>query len=171
MDAVQEPNQAFGARVRQLREARGIGLRRFAKVVELSPTYLSKVERGQLPPPAEDKVLAIARELDQDPDILLAMAGRVATDVTEVIKRHPRELSPLIRLAGTSHAVPAVARIVAQILTNHEKSYISVSANDPKLIDRIRQAVKGAKEGGKTGCLFVVIDNLNELEKAGTESL
>ena len=75
MDAVQEPNQAFGARVRQLREARGIGLRRFAKVVELSPTYLSKVERGQLPPPAEDKVLAIARELDQDPDILLAMAG------------------------------------------------------------------------------------------------
>ena len=71
----------------------GIGLRRFAKAVELSPTYLSRVERGQLLPPAQDKVLAIARELDQDPDVLLAMGGRVASDLIEEIKGHRGSLA------------------------------------------------------------------------------
>ena len=44
----------------------------------MSPAYLSMVERDELAPPAEDKVLAIAEVLDQDQDVFLALAGRVA---------------------------------------------------------------------------------------------
>ena len=32
------------------------GLREMAKMIGVSPTYLSKVERDEFPPPAEDKV-------------------------------------------------------------------------------------------------------------------
>jgi len=37
-----------------------------------SPTYLSKVERDEFPPPAEDKVKAIAQIIKRDTDELLA---------------------------------------------------------------------------------------------------
>jgi len=89
--------ERFGARVRRLREGRDIGLRPFARMVGISATYLSKVERGELPPPAEDRVKEIARLLDQDPDELLALAGRVASDLGEIIKERPREMASFLR--------------------------------------------------------------------------
>ena len=70
--------QGFGATIRKLREERGIGLRQFARMIEVSATYLSKIEREELPPPAEGRVKEIARLLEQDPDELLALAGKVA---------------------------------------------------------------------------------------------
>jgi len=103
----------FGATVRRLREERKIGLRRFAQAVGMSPTYLSKVERDEFPPPAEEKVLAIARALDQDPDELLALAGRVASDLSAIIQRQPREMASFLRAA--SGLTPAdLKRLAAQ---------------------------------------------------------
>lgn len=87
----------FGRRVRQRREELEIGLRELARRVALSPAYLSMVERGELPPPAEDKVVALARELKFEPDELLASAGRVADEVTELVRSHADELPDLIR--------------------------------------------------------------------------
>lgn len=50
---------SFGATVLRLREERKIGLRKFAEMVGMSPTYLSKVERDDFNPPSEEKVRAI----------------------------------------------------------------------------------------------------------------
>ena len=52
--------KSFGALVRREREAKEIGLREMAKKIGVSPTYLSKVERDDFRPPAEDKVRKIA---------------------------------------------------------------------------------------------------------------
>ena len=89
-------NERFGPLVRREREAKEIGLREMAKMIGVSPTYLSKVERDEFAPPAEDKVKAIARILDQDVDELLALAGRVASDVTDIIKKNP-EMATFLR--------------------------------------------------------------------------
>ncbi len=89
--------ERFGAFVRREREAKEIGLREMAKLIGVSPTYLSKVERDEFAPPAEDKVKAIAKIIGCDTDDLLARAGRVSTDITEIIKRHPVELAALLR--------------------------------------------------------------------------
>lgn len=98
-----EENLPFGATVRQLREESGVSLRRFAGRIGMSPAYLSKIERDEFAPPAEDKVRAIAEQLGQDPDEMLALAGRVSSDLPEIIMRHPREMSALLRsLAGAS---------------------------------------------------------------------
>ena len=67
-----------------------------AKMIGVSPTYLSKVERDEFPPPAEDKVKAIAKIIGCDADDLLARAGRVSTDISDIIKRHPVELAALL---------------------------------------------------------------------------
>ena len=71
-----------------------------AKKVGVSPTYMSTVERDEFPPPAEDKVRAIAEILGCDVDDLLARARRVSSEITDIIKRHPVELAALQRTAN-----------------------------------------------------------------------
>jgi len=46
--------EKFGAFIRRERGGKEIGLREMAKMIGVSPTYLSKVERDEFPPPAED---------------------------------------------------------------------------------------------------------------------
>lgn len=91
------PDDRFGAFVRREREAKEIGLREMAKMIGVSPTYLSKVERDEFPPPVEGKVRAIAKIIKCDADDLLARAGRVSSDISDIIKRHPVELAALLR--------------------------------------------------------------------------
>ena len=92
-------NMKFGAFMRARREAKEIGLREMAKMIGVSPTYISKVERDEFPPPAEDKVRLIAGVIDCDVDELLARAGKVATDLSDIIKRNPVEVAALLRTA------------------------------------------------------------------------
>ncbi len=89
--------EKFGAFIRREREGKEIGLREMAKMIGVSPTYLSKVERDEFLPPAEDKVKAIAQIIGCDADHLLARAGRVSTDISDIIKRQPVELAALLR--------------------------------------------------------------------------
>jgi transcriptional regulator with XRE-family HTH domain len=105
--------ERFGAFVRREREAREIGLREMAKMIGVSPTYLSKVERDEFAPPAEDKVKAIAQIIECDADNLLARAGRVSTDIADIIRRHPVELAALLR---TTQGLTAddIARLARQ---------------------------------------------------------
>jgi transcriptional regulator with XRE-family HTH domain len=91
------PKETFGVFVRRAREGKEIGLRAMAKMIGVSPTYLSKVERDEFSPPTEDRVRAIAKIIDCDADDLLARAGRVSTDISDIIKRHPVELAALLR--------------------------------------------------------------------------
>jgi transcriptional regulator with XRE-family HTH domain len=89
----------FGALVRREREVKEIGLREMAKMIGVSPTYLSKIERGDFDPPAEDKVRKIAAIIGRDADELLALAGRVASDLTDIIRQRPREMADFLRAA------------------------------------------------------------------------
>ncbi len=97
-----EEQAPFGATVRQLREELGVSLRRFAARIGMSPAYLSKIERDEFAPPAEDKVRAIAEQLGQDPDVMLALADRISSDLPPIIMRHPREMAALLRALATA---------------------------------------------------------------------
>ena len=88
-------------------------MREMAKMIGVSPTYMSKVERDEFPPPAEDKVRAIANIIRCDVDELLALAGRVSSDVAEIIKRQPAELAALLRTANGMSA-EQIARLTRQ---------------------------------------------------------
>jgi HTH-type transcriptional regulator, competence development regulator len=110
----------FGALVRREREAKEIGLREMAKKIGISPTYLSKIERGDFDPPAEDKVRKIAEIIGRDPDELLALAGRVASDLTDIIRQRPRELADFLRTAKGLSAED-IARLARQAQRAKEK--------------------------------------------------
>ena len=89
--------EKFGEFVRRERKAKEIGLREMAKMIGVSPTYLSKIERDEFPPPAEDKVRKIAAIIGCDADDLLARADRVSSDLSEIIKRRPVQVAALLR--------------------------------------------------------------------------
>jgi transcriptional regulator with XRE-family HTH domain len=95
-------NGGFGEYIRQRREAlresdRQFSVRQVAQRVEIEPSYLSKIERGQQPPPSEQTIRALARELDEDPDVLLALAGKVSKDLLAIIRRRPKVFAQVIR--------------------------------------------------------------------------
>jgi transcriptional regulator with XRE-family HTH domain len=109
----------FGDYVRQRREEllakdRQYSLRRVAASIEVEPSYLSKVERGEQPPPSEKTILALARELGEDPDVLLALAGKVSSELQEIIRRRPQLFAQLIRELKhlPDHAILRVVREV-----------------------------------------------------------
>ena len=72
-------------------------VRQVAERVGIEPSYLSKVERDQGSPPAEDTLRRLALELNVEPDLLLALAGKVSKELQDVIRRRPLLFAQLIR--------------------------------------------------------------------------
>jgi transcriptional regulator with XRE-family HTH domain len=79
----------FGEHIRQWREERGVGLRQFAKAIGVSPTFVSKMERGTGPLPGEETIRKMAAYFGKNPDALLALANKVAADVLAIIMKEP----------------------------------------------------------------------------------
>jgi transcriptional regulator with XRE-family HTH domain len=93
---------SFGEYVRKQRERLKsqdpeFSVRRVAARVGIEPSYLSKIERAEQPPPSEKTIVALAKELDADPDILLALAGKISSDLGRIIRKRPQLFSELIR--------------------------------------------------------------------------
>ena len=89
----------FGAIIRAARESKDISLRALAKRIEVSPTFLSKVETEDWKP-KEDKLRKIAAILELDADDLVARVDRVPSDVADILKKHgaKSELATLLRI-------------------------------------------------------------------------
>ena len=109
----------FGSYIRKRRESlnikeEGFSVRKVAEKIGVEPAFLSKVERDIVSPPSEAKIIALAKLLNEDPDILLAMAGKVSTDILKIIQKRPVLFADLIRKLKTEpdHAVLRVVRSV-----------------------------------------------------------
>jgi len=109
----------FGAYVREVRERLRnadprFSLRQVAQRIHVQPAYLSQVERGNVAPPSEVTIGRLAKDLGEDLDVLLALAGKVADDLREVIRRRPVLFAELLRSlrAAPTHAVLRVVREV-----------------------------------------------------------
>jgi HTH-type transcriptional regulator, competence development regulator len=91
--------ESLGQHIRKKREEKGLGLREMARKVDISPTYLSRVETDEeTTPPSEDTLRTIADVLDTSLDELMHLAGRVPSDVGDMIKRDP-DLPQFLRTA------------------------------------------------------------------------
>ena len=75
----------------------GYSVRQVAERLGIEPSYLSKVERDIGSPPSEETLVRLAADLDLDPDVVLALAGKVSSDLREVIRKRPQLFGQLIR--------------------------------------------------------------------------
>lgn len=68
-------------------------------MVKRTPTYISKIERDELPPPAEEIIREMARILKQDMDDMITLAGKIPSDLPDIIRRQPKEMALMLRTA------------------------------------------------------------------------
>jgi len=110
----------FGQYIRDKRERlkaqdRSYSVRQVAMRMGVEPSYLSKIERGDLKAYlTEDKIRALAEDLGEDPDVLLALSGKISQDVQEIIRKRPLLFAQLIRELKDmpDHAVLRIVREV-----------------------------------------------------------
>jgi len=109
----------FGQYVRDVREHRrredrSFSVRQVAQRIGVEPAYLSKIERDQVSPPSEETIRRLAAELGEDADLLLAMAGKVSSDLREIILGRPQLFAELLRQLK-NQPDNAILRIVREI--------------------------------------------------------
>lgn len=109
----------FGEHIRQARQAiqegdRAFSLRQVAARVGIEPAYLSKIERGVFPPPSEEVIVKLAVVLGEDKDVLLALAGKLSSDLQQIIMQRPSLFAELLRQLREvpDHAILRVVREV-----------------------------------------------------------
>ena len=91
------PDYARSRREELRSHDRRYSLRQVAERIGIEPSYLSKIERGEQAPPSEEKIVALARDLNEDPDVMLALAGKVSSDLQQIIRKRPQLFAELIR--------------------------------------------------------------------------
>jgi len=108
---------SFGAFIREKREElretdKAFSLRKVAQHIGVEPAYLSKIERDVFPPPSEEVIRRLAAALRLDADILLAMAGKVSSDLQAIIQKRPALFAQMIRQLKNvpDHAILKVVR-------------------------------------------------------------
>ena len=82
----------FGQRVRQLRKERRLTQRQLATKLEVSDTYVSKVETENLQFgdfPSEKFICKLAKTLDAEEDELLLMADKIPAIIRKRIRQRP----------------------------------------------------------------------------------
>lgn len=110
----------FGSHVRKRRLAlretgdKAYSLRQVAKRVGVQPAYISQVEREEVAPPSEDTIRKWAADLHEDPDVLLALAGKVSSDLQEIVCKRPQLFAQLLRELKKAPD-KAVLRIVREV--------------------------------------------------------
>ena len=87
---------ARGKRLELLKQSGKYTLRQVARAIRVQPSFISKVEHGQVLP-SEGKIIELARVLKENPDVLLAVAGKVTKELRDVITRRPTLFGQLIR--------------------------------------------------------------------------
>ena len=93
----------------------GFSARKLAERVGVSPAWISRVETGKTDSlPSEEVIAKIAEALGENPDVLLALAGRVSSRLEEVIIKRPELFASLIEeLADMpDHAIVSIVREV-----------------------------------------------------------
>lgn len=109
----------FGEHIRQAREAllatdRTFSLRQVAHRIGIEPAYLSKIERGVFQPPSEEVIVKLSEILGEDKDVLLALAGKLSSDLQQIIRQRPQVFAQLLRQLreAPDHAILRVVREV-----------------------------------------------------------
>lgn len=106
---------------RQVREL-SLGLRETAAKVSISPTYLSRIERGMEGPPRPDVIKALAKVLAADPDVLFRLSSATDPDVVDYLHEQPEALNLLryIKDEGFSKAQIKELKRAAERIRNRD---------------------------------------------------
>ncbi len=91
-------NKKIGEIIREIRNKKGISLRKLAKVVKISNVSILYIEKGKINT-SLPVLKGIAKGLNYNIDKLLAFANMINDDVMKIIKKKPILISNFLRAA------------------------------------------------------------------------
>lgn len=82
----------FGKTIKELREKKDYGLRELARLVGISPGYLSQLENGiALGLPSEETIIELANALSCDKTTLILLADKLPKNIESMVKQEMKE--------------------------------------------------------------------------------
>ena len=88
MADIANDDRSLGERVRDARLGRQLGVREFARQLEITPSYLSDIEADRRAP-AETLMHTLSDALSLEFDQMMALSGRLGAQAERYIKRTP----------------------------------------------------------------------------------
>src|SRR4051794_37094099 len=82
-------SESFGETLKKIRREAGISQRDLAERIKVDFSYISKVENDRLSPPAADTIVAICKVLGVSPENLLALGGKLPSNVQKNVGSSP----------------------------------------------------------------------------------
>ncbi|WP_432404860.1 helix-turn-helix domain-containing protein [Wukongibacter sp. M2B1] len=117
----------FGEYIKNKRLEKGISLRQMAGKLDITPSYLSDIEKDRRYAPDKEKILTIARILDihsQELDLLFELAGKskdtVPPDLPQYIKEN-KVVRTLLRTAKKNNASDEELKELIKILQKNKR--------------------------------------------------
>ena len=86
----------FGRILRELRTKSGLGIKRLAPELGVTYSYLSKLENEEVGP-SEDLIDRIAEHFDYDRARLMLSAGKVPSEILQILQNYPEEAVSLLQ--------------------------------------------------------------------------
>lgn len=113
---------SFGEWLRETRQRRGYSLRRLAREVGCSPTYVSVIERGAYVPPAPAMQARLAAALGIDPGEMRRRAneGRIDPELREQMLGHPHQEQLIDLLRVTRGLSETQVEEIVSYIRGHE---------------------------------------------------
>ena len=99
-------------------------LKELADKVGIDFTYLSKIENGVMPPPSEKVILRLAEVLNADKDELIALSGKVPSDIAQLLSN--RQTLQFLRSERAQKMIRASRKKKGLPMVNY-KSFLSKS--------------------------------------------
>jgi transcriptional regulator with XRE-family HTH domain len=112
-------NKSLGEVIRDARVASGRGLRDFARILEITPSYQSDIENDRRVP-SEVVLKKLATSLRLDFKELMALAGRFGEHAERYIRRHPTA-GALFRKLSEANAPEEILRKMLQEAEKFER--------------------------------------------------
>lgn len=89
-------HKLFGRKLRQLREAKGLGIKALAPELGIDYTHLSNLELGYKKPSAE-LIRRIAEYFKYSEEELKLLAGYIPEDISEILAQNPVKAPEYLR--------------------------------------------------------------------------
>ena len=94
--------ESFGKRLRRYRQNHPdkLSIREVARRANIDVSYLSRMEKDEVPPPRTEVILRLAGTLGvRDSDELLLLAKKIPPDIEDIIRDHSEEIPSFLRTA------------------------------------------------------------------------
>jgi transcriptional regulator with XRE-family HTH domain len=86
----------FGEILRELRTRAGLGIKRLAPELQITYSYLSKLENNETKP-SEELVARVAEYFNYDTSRLFLAAGKIPPEILEILRENPDDAINFLR--------------------------------------------------------------------------